>query len=301
MVSDGHTVRVLTRPDSELTILNGLPVERVIGDITNFESVTFAVLDQDWVIHAAANVVADPARYIKVNVEGTRNVASACRREGIKRLVHVSSVAAIGLSNDPSRPAGEGFKFNLDGSGLAYHLAKRQAEEEVMAEVGKGLEAVIVNPGSIKGPYGAYYRGAEIASTVRRMRIVPYFLGGICVVHVDDVVDGIVAAQARGVSGERYILGGENLSFKALAQRTAQAMHLERRFAPLPSVVTGIAAAVLQPWSRLRGRQPWITYATHYCASRYQFYDSGKACKRLGYAPRNFAAILDECLRLGKC
>jgi len=299
MVGDGHTVRILTRPDSDLTILNGLPVERVIGDVSNFETVKLAVRDQESVIHAAAVVTGESRRQYRVNVEGTRNVAKVCREEGTARLIHVSSVGAIGIPNDPLRPASERFKFNLDGSGLSYHLAKRQAEEEVMAEIAKGLNAVIVNPSSIKGPYGSYYRGAEIARTVRRMPIVPYFLGGICVVHVDDVVDGIVAAQARGVSGERYILGGENLSFKTLGQRAAKAMNLKRRFTPLPSIVTGLAASVLEPLSRLQSRQPWITYDTHYCASRYQFYDSSKACKELAYAPRAFDAILDECLRFG--
>ena len=297
MVDDGHTVRVLVRPTSSCAALDGLPVERVLGDVTNFHSMKGAVCNQECVIHAAASLTGDEALHQKINVEGTRYVARACRNEGIKRLVHVSSVAAIGIPDDPSRPADENFRFNLNDSGLSYHLSKRRAEEEVMAEVEKGLDAVIVNPASIKGPHGRHYFGAEISRTVRRTRVVPYFTGGICVVHVEDVVNGINAALARGVIGERYILGGENLSFKDIGKKTASALNLRRRFIPLPSLITGVAASVLDPLSRLRGRQPWITYTTHYCACRYQFFDSGKARRNLGYAPRDFEAILEECLR----
>ena len=301
MIDEGHAVRVLTRPKSDLTILDGLPVERVIGDVTDLDSIELAVRDQEWVIHAAAIVTGDAARQQKVNVEGSRHVARACRGEGIKRLVHVSSVAAIGIPDDPCNPANEDFPFNLESSGLTYHVSKWQAEQEVMAEVAQGLNAVIVNPASIKGPYRTHYRGAEIARTVRRAWIVPYFTGGICVVHVQDVVEGIASALARGITGQRYILGGENVTFKALGQRAANAMNLQRRFIPLPRFLTGLAATVLEPLSFLRGQQPWINYATHYCASRFQFFDSGKACHKLGYTPRDFSAILDDCLRLGKC
>jgi dihydroflavonol-4-reductase len=103
------------------------------------------------------------------------------------------------------------------------------------------------------------------------------------------------------VSGQRYILGGENLTFRALVERTAGVMNLRRRFVPVPSIITGLAAMLLEPWGHLRNRRPRITYATHYCASRYHFYDSRKAHKALGYAPRDFMAILHECLRLGVC
>lgn len=296
MVNQGHIVSVFTRPASEAAALKGLPVKRLLGDITDLDSVKQAVQGQEWVIHAAASVMGDETRHTQVNVAGAQHVARACREEGISRLVHVSSVATIGIANDLHHPADESFPFNLENSGLTYHLSKRQAEEQVLGEVAKGLDAVIVNPGSIKGPYGTQYRGAEIARTVQRIPVVPYFTGGICVVHVEDVVEGILAALERGVAGQRYILGGENLTFRALGQRAANALHLRRRFVPLPAVVTGLAAVALKPWSRLRGQPPWITYATHYCASRYQFYDSSRAHQALGYKPRDFDAILYECL-----
>ncbi len=304
MVAEGHEVRILSRETSNLQILEGLPIERITGDITDPRHVELAVKDQEWVIHAAANLSywkRDQAWQTRVNVEGTRYIAQACRKEGVKRLIHVSSVAAIGIPTDPRYPANEDFSFNLEGSGLIYHLSKRRAEEEVMAEVTRGLDAVIVNPASIFGPYGFRYRGAEMMRKVRLTRLVPYFTGGICVVHVQDVIEGIFAALERGVPGCRYILGGENLTYQALVKRTARAMNLRRRFIPIPPLITGLAAMILEPWGRLRNRRPRITYIIHYLASRYHFYDSSKARRTLGYTPRDFGAILDECLRLGMC
>ena len=103
------------------------------------------------------------------------------------------------------------------------------------------------------------------------------------------------------MTGQRYILGGENLTFRGLAENAASTMGLRRRFIPVSPIVTGLAALMFWPWGRLRGRRPRITYAIHYCASRCHFYDSRKARKILGYVPRDFNAILEECLRLGMC
>jgi len=296
MVEEGHGVRALMRPTSDFSHLRSLPIERHVGDVTDFNSVASAVCGQDWVIHAAAVITGETTHQTKVNVEGTRHIARACREAGVRRLVHVSSVAAVGIPNSFTQPADENFQFNLENCGLSYHVSKYWAERAVIEEVMRGIDAVIVNPAEIKGPYRREYRGSEIIRAIRRAPVVPYFTGGLCVVHVQDVVQGIVAALNRGKSGERYILGGENLTFKALGQSAASAMHLRRVFVPLPSFATSIAAMVFDPWARLRGRQPWISRATRSYGSRYRFYDSGKARRELGYAPRDFHAILDECL-----
>ncbi len=237
----------------------------------------------------------------QVNVEGTRNVAQLCRQEGVKRLLHVSSVAAVGIPDSPDHPANEEFSFNLDGKELPYHFSKRKAEQIVLGEVERGLDAVIVNPASIFGPNGKSYRGSDMFQKVRRTRVVPYFTGGICVVHVEDVVSGIQAALRRGSSGQRYILGGDNITLRSLAELTAAAMGLRRTFVPVSPFVTALAAMILEPWGRLRGRRPYITHVTHYCASRYHYYSSEKAGRTLEYVPRTFRAILEECLHMHMC
>ena len=125
---------------------------------------------------------------------------------------------------------------------------------------------------------------------------MPYFTGGICVVHVEDVVEGIMAAVARGKAGERYILGGENLSLKKIAQLAARAQNTKCAFVALPKTVTWIAAAAFESAALVSRRRPKITFGTHYNASRFHYYDSSKARKELGFSPRDFQTILNECV-----
>jgi len=292
-VREGHEVRVLCRPTSSLSRLSECNVEKVFGDITDIDSLRRAVKDCEYVIHAAANVSywrGEEDWQMKVNAEGTRNVARAAREARVTRLLHVSSVAAVGLPSGPHQPADEDFPFNLEDSGLTYHISKRRAEENLLAEVARGLDAVIVNPASIQG----IERTAGLLKSVRSRRIVPCFSGGNCIVDVQDVVTGILAALQRGQTGQRYILGGENLTFRMLGEKAAKAMNVNRRFVLIPPAATALAAVVLEPWARVRKRRPKITYMIHYCANRFQYFDSSKARRAFEYAPRNVDAILME-------
>jgi dihydroflavonol-4-reductase len=298
MVAEGHEVRVLGRATSATDALDGLIVERVYGDVTDRRCVLQAVQDRDWVIHAAAKLgdrPDDAAERWQVNVEGTRHVVQACLEQKVQRLLHVSSVVAVGIPDNPAEPANEDFPFNLENGGPSYHASKRQAEEVVWAGVERGLDAVVVNPAFIFGPHGSRYRGAEMLWKVRRSWLVPYFMGGVCAVHVLDVVKGTLATLERGRTGHRYILGGENLPFRALAERTARILNVRRQLVPIPWLVTGLAARALEPWGRWRNVRPGMTYATHRWVNRFHYYDSAKARAGLGYAPRDFDDILHEC------
>jgi dihydroflavonol-4-reductase len=295
MIAEGHSVRILCRKTSSDAQLAGLKIERSFGDVTEHESVRAAMTDCEFVIHAAADMrywSGAEDRQMLVNVNGTRNVARAAREACVKRLLHVSSVAAIGIPTDSREPANERFAFNLENSGLTYHISKCRAEDEVLAEVARGLDAVIVNPASIQGRA----RTIALMNSVRRSPIVPCFSGGNCIVDVEDVVDGIAAALASGERGQRYILGGENLTFRALSEKAATALNLNRRFVLIPPFTTKIAALVLEPWARLRNHPPKMTHLIHYCANRFQYFDSSKARQTFGYAPRDVDTILQECL-----
>jgi dihydroflavonol-4-reductase len=302
-VHEGHQVTAFKRANSDTTELKGWDLSYAIGDVTDAESLNHAVKGQDVVVHAAAHLAY--WRYLrdvqtKVNVEGTRNVVAACRQQGVKRLVLVSSIAAIGIPPSPHLPANETFAFNLQQSGLNYHLSKWQAEAEVLKQANATLDVAIVNPGSIFGLFGNRFRGSEMLAKVRRSQVVPYFLGGINIVHVDDVVEGISLVVKQGRSGDRYILGGENLTYRQIAEIAAASLGLKRIFIPVPPVVTGLAAAILEPIAAFTKKRPRLTYDIHYCASRFHFYDSSKAKKELGYNPRGFKAIVEEYLQWDK-
>ncbi len=283
-----------------MAALAGLNISEQIGNIADSHNVERAVAGHDIVVHAAHNknrnqksAVVDPETE-EINLHGTRNVISACKKHRVRRLLQVSSVAAIGISKD-STPADENFAFNLKDSVLEYHRTKHLSEKLVLAAADRGLDAVVVNPASIFGPFGSHYRGMELLERVRTAAIVPYFSGGICVVHVADVVDGIVAAIERGAAGNRYILGGENITYRDMFQRAAKAVEAHPRMVPVFPVVSRLAAILLEPYGRLRRKTPRVTYATHYFAHRCHFYDSSKARRELSYSPRSFQSILDEC------
>ncbi|WP_218081766.1 NAD-dependent epimerase/dehydratase family protein [Anthocerotibacter panamensis] len=296
LVAAGHRVTILRRPGSDTALLAGLQLQEIIGDVTEEVAVDRAIHSQEVVFHTAAHLAywrGLRAIQTQVNVTGTRLVAQSCLKQGVRRLVHVSTVAAIGIPPLGSI-ADESFLFNLATSGLNYHCSKWRAEAEVQQRVAQGLDAVIVNPATILGPHGRGFRGGEMLRKVHCSRWVSYYLGGINVVHVEDVVAGMVQALAQGRAGERYILGGENLTYRQLVEVTAQAWGLERVFVPVPPLVTGLAQAVLEPVGALTGKRPWITRDGHYCAHRTHFYDSSKATRELGYTARPFRAILWE-------
>jgi dihydroflavonol-4-reductase len=299
LVADGFDLTILSRPTSNTKALANLPFTKKTGDVTDAQAVMEAIQGNEVVFHAAAHgAYWRRQKYLQneINIQGTRNVVDACQRANVKKLVYISSMSAIGIPQNPKHPANENFRFNLESSRLNYHISKKRAEEAVFEAFEKGLDATIVNPCSIWGQFGNQYRLQEFVEKVQQTRIVPYFTGGTCIVHVEDVVDGIMKALTQGKSGERYILGGENLTFKEIAEIAAREMQLRRTFIPVLNAVSWFAAAALESASLISGRRPRITFVTHYCASRFHYYDSSKARRELGFSPRDFKAILSECI-----
>ncbi len=298
LASGGNTVTILRRTTSNVAALAGLDLRHEIGEITDAASVARSTRGQQVVIHAAAclsNRNDARALQYQVNVEGTRNVVEACLKNGVSRLLHVSSVAAIGIPED-ARPANEDFAFNLRESNLHYYISKHEAEHVIARGSAAGLDAVIVNPTGIWGPARSFYRGAAIIEDVRRKRILRYASGGVCVVHVDDVIDGLLAALDRGVRGNRYILGGENIAFRQLMEKVAAAIGVDRRFVRIPNAAMNWAVQIAKFASAMWDGWLVNAYANFYCATRSCYYDSTKARLNLGFQPRGFDAILKDCL-----
>jgi dihydroflavonol-4-reductase len=277
----GHETVALHRKSSDIARLAALGVRCVACELADFRGLSAAMAGCEVAIHAAADIRSRPDRpdlQAQVNVEGSRNVALACRLTPVRRMIHVSSVSAIGIPNDGRNPAAEDFRFNLSGPAFAYHLSKKQAEEAVLQQVEAGLNAVIVNPGTIFGPHHSLYRGAEFIRGVMGKHVIPCVRGGRCAVHVDDAIGGILAAAEKGARGERYILGGENVSYLDMAKRSARALGVKSRFVPIP----GWALRLLAP--------------ARAANARFHYYRSDKAGTALGYAPRGFDAIIADCL-----
>jgi dihydroflavonol-4-reductase len=284
LVRRGDTVRVLRRANSNLTGLDGLPVEHVIGDILEPDAVARAIEGCERVFHVAAvstYLRTTKEQLYRVNVEGTRIVMEACRRAGVPRVVHTSSVAAIGVPRD-GVPADEEMPFDAFSAGWAYADSKHRAEAEVQRAVQAGLAAVIVNPAAVVGP-GDHYLVASAAIELARRQppLVPP--GGVCVVDVAAVVAGHLLAAERGRVGQRYILGGENLTNMQIMHMICEIAHLRKPIGALPKGLLGPAASVVDLFNRVSGRPPTISGEQLRLAVNRVYYDSSKAVRELGY------------------
>ena len=285
LVGRGDSVRVLRRASSSLVTLEGLPVEHVVGDILDQEAAARAVAGCDWVFHVAGLSSywrAKREEIYRVNVEGTRIVMDACLRAGVQRVVHTSSVAAIGIP--PEGTAGrEDSAFDQLSATFAYADSKHRAEEEVRRAIDRGLAAVIVNPAVVIGAGDQYLIAGHIGLEVARGRLLAVPPGGVCVVDVDAVVQGQIAAAERGGVGERYILGGENLSYREIVATVAA---LTGRPAPrgtLPRQALPLLGAIVDAANRLSPRPPAVSGEQIRLSARSVFFDSGKAVRELSY------------------
>ncbi len=216
LTAAGHTACILRRKTSRLEALAGLSYEEAGGDILDYDSLLPAMEGCDWVFHVAA--VSDYWRQgrdwlYQVNVEGTKTVMRAAQAAGVKRVVYTSSVAALGLDPE-NRPMDESHTFNIPPSRFRYGHSKHLAEQAVQEFVQAGLEVVIVNPAVVLGARDLNKISGSIVIEVARGLVRFYLPGGVNYVAVEDVVAGHMAAAERGRVGERYILGGENLTHR---------------------------------------------------------------------------------------
>lgn len=250
LVEIGHEVRAFHRPTSSLRGLEGLPVEHVSGDLTQYETLEPAMAGVEAVFHVAAFMGGGKAgKAYAVTVEGTRAVARAALAARVQRLVHTSSVAALGVPESHSISLlNENHTWNYPPERYPYGYAKYLAELEIQKAITSGLDAVIVNPALVIGPGDQYRQSSSPVVQVARRKLSVAVEGGINVVHLSDVINGHLAALSFGRTGHRYILGGENLTYLNLVQTAARAAGV-----PIPSTVlpAGVMRALSGPLSLL--------------------------------------------------
>ena len=222
LLDAGHAVRVLMREGADTRNIDGLEVERAVGDLTERRSLERAAQGCDTLFHVAADYrlwIPDPPAIYRTNVEGSRDLLRAAAEAGATRIVYTSSVATLGLNADRT-PADEETPVTEAAMIGHYKRSKYLAEEAVRALVrDEGVPAVIVNPSAPIGP-------RDIKPTPTGRIIVDFATGrmpayvdtGLNVVHVDDCAAGHLQALAHGAVGERYILGGENMSLREILE-----------------------------------------------------------------------------------
>lgn len=304
LLDEGHEVRLLVRKipsgepmPGEPAELRSMPVTYQLGDLADEKSLEEACAGMDWVFHAAGVISYNPKKadlMYRTNVLGTRSVCRAALKTGVKRLIFTSSTAAIGVNEDPAARMNEESPFNARRLGLAYFDTKFDAEEEVRAAVKQGLDAVIVNPGSLLGPGDTRRYEKGYAGLIYKYKPPVLFHGGINFVDVNDVVRGHLLAAKKGRKGERYLLGGENLSYGELIQRVNKLLGRPSPSFYVPRFFMGVLALGLRGLNAFGVDIHMTPELVKQVADWYLYVDSKKAEKELGYAPHSIdQAMLD--------
>lgn len=285
----GCNVRILRRRDSDLRAIRGIDVEHCFGDVRDIDSLHRALRDCDTVFHTAAVVTFArnkiPLQH-DVNVIGTRNIVEACLKSGVDRMIHTSSIAAIGHPAQ-GELATEDTAYNW-GMQSGYKLSKHLAELEVLSGVQRGLDAAIVNPAIVIGERDIHLHGGQLVKEARR-GLVPFYLeGGMSVVYVGDVVNGHILAARKARKGERYILGGHNMTHKEIFQRAALLVGSRPPFVKLPIPILRLGGRVVESVSNMLGAEPWISSDLVAGAGLYNWFSCDKAKRELDYTLTGF-------------
>lgn len=294
LTQEGWRVVALHRPGSEIKYLARFPAERVEGDINDPASLARAVpAGVDAVFHVAGDTSLWSRRNAaqdRVNIEGTRNVVDAALRAKAGRFVHTSSISAYGLHRGRITEASEQHGRT---SWINYQRSKHLSEQEVRRGVARGLDAVILNPASVFGPYdtGSWARLIRLIHTGELPGAMP---GSLSFCHSREVAQAHVAAAERGSTGENYLLGGTDASFLELVRIIGEVLGCrvpDKAVSPAMLRVVGRAGNWM---SYVTGRAPRITPEMVGMATREIYCDSTKARRELGFRTVDLRTMVED-------
>ncbi len=301
LLSDGHQVRALVRPQSDRRNIAGLPIELAAGDLDDPQQLADQLTGCDNVFHVAAHYslwAKDRDAIYRANFAGTKNLLAAAQTAKIKRFIHTSSVAAIGVPAAGTL-ANEETQTKLDALVSDYKKSKFLAEQAACEAARNGLDVVIVNPST---PIGAHdvkpTPTGEIILRFLQDRMPAYVHTGLNLIDVDDVVRGHLLAWQKGRTGERYILGHRNLTLKEMLEILATITGKPApRFAvphALPLAVAFVDEMIL---ARYFGKTPHVSFYSVRMSQKAMYYDSSKAVRELGLPQSSIENAIEKAVR----
>jgi dihydroflavonol-4-reductase len=289
LLKERWDVRALARPGSDRRNLRDLPVEITEGDLTNLRSLEQAAEGCAALFHVAADYrlgAPDPSQLYRANVDGTRNILNAAARAGVRRIVYTSSVATIGIPGDGT-PGDENTPNSLENMIGHYKRSKYLAEQVVLEAARAGTSVVIASPSTPVGPGDVKPTPTgQLVLDAAAGRMPAYVDTGLNIVHVDDVAAGHLLAYERGRSGERYILGGEDLSLRQILEQIAALVGRKPPRVRLPYGLVLPIAYLAEGYAKLSGRTGRITLEGVRMSRKRMFFSSAKAQRELGYRAR---------------
>ncbi len=290
LLDRGDQVRVLGRSEASFKDPLFQNTEKIYGDISNLEQVSAAVQGCEMVFHLAGLIGYTKTMYQKMiiaNVVGTQNVVDACIQHKVKKLIHMSSVVAVGASFD-KKPLNEDSEYNISHLHLGYFETKRRAEEIVLdAAKNNSLFALCINPSTVYGPGDAEKGSRKTQIKVAQGKFPFYTGGGVNVVHVEDLTKAILIASEIGRSGERYIIAGENILIKDLFRIIAEEAGVKAPWIRLPNWLVHILG-------KAGGEKGPVNSETAWTSTLFHWFDSSKAQKELQLNPRPAREAIKE-------
>jgi dihydroflavonol-4-reductase len=300
LAARGERLRVLLRPTSDTRAIDGLEAERFAGDLRDASSLDRALAGVTRVFHVAADYrlwARNPREIYESNVAGTRNLLEAARRTGVQKFVYTSTVATIAIPCKDGLPD-ESTQSSLEEMIGHYKRSKFEAEQCAMRAAEAGLPVVIVNPTTPVGPgdWKPTPTGKIIVDFLNG-RMPGYVDTGLNFVPVEDCAAGHLLAAERGRIGERYILGGCNLTLKEMLDALAAISGLRAPRWKFPHALAYVAACVDTLVSGALRREPQIPLEGVRMARHKMFVDASKATRDLGFSPGPMEGALERAVR----
>jgi dihydroflavonol-4-reductase len=296
LVKAGWDVKAIVRKESNITYIKSLPIKIVFGDITNQQDLDNACVDCDFVFHVAGDTSFWKKKFeiqSVVNVEVPSMLAQACIKNKVKRLIHTSTVDIFGCN--PKGVANENWTdYNFAGIGYNYSDTKREGEIRVMEFNKKGLEVVVIYPGSMMGPFDFTLQYGRLFFELRDGKVPGSPIGGASFCHVTEVAKAHIEAALRGVPGEGYICAGENISYKALFELIAAKFNKKAPGLTMSRWMMVTYGYIMQTISEFTGKAPEIDPGNARYVSMNAWYDSSKAIKELNYKLVPVQKMIDD-------
>jgi dihydroflavonol-4-reductase len=300
LVNLGFEVRVFYRSGEHHPFLKGLSIQHFTGDITDKNALEAAMQGCEVVFHTVGNMSfwkADRPIQYKVNVEGTKTAIEVAKQCGVKRFMHTSTINTLGIP--PLGEIGdENTPFNWQPYDFYYATTKKEAEVLALASKASDFEVVVLNPGTIFGAGDIHLNAGTYIKAIQQNQGFFAASGGTNCVSVNDVVDGHILAMQKGKPGEKYVLGGENLSYKALFELIGQVLDL--KFHPvieLPDAITIAAAQLNEWWFQFKGGKTNLIPESARVGGLKLFYSSAKAQRELGYQIQPVRNAIQEAIQ----
>jgi dihydroflavonol-4-reductase len=300
LAAAGWQVRALVRAGSDRSNLQPLVVDLVEGDLADPNSLERALEGCEALFHVAADYrlgARHPEQLYRTNVDGTRNILSAARTARVPRIVYTSSVATIGIPADGA-PGEERTPVALSNMIGHYKRSKFLAEEVARDAAREGLSVVIVNPSTPVGPGDIKPTPTgQLVLDAAAGRMPAYVDTGLNIVHVDDVAAGHLLAFERGRAGERYILGGEDMTLQIILGEIARLAGVKPPSIRLPYAVVLPVAYLAEAFAWVSGRSGRVTLEGVRMSRKRMFFSSGRAVAELGYRWRPPQQAFEDALR----